>query len=230
MNKHCVLFLARTPTPILQQAVQELKTSYSIDSFIISDSPTHCKHSVYIPNEVCIKNNYRYCHWPSVQGKSALAWDRGLYFSAEQSDYDYYWFIEDDVYFRDTRLLYSMIERFTGFQYDFIATGRITLASEPSWSHWHLASGFFDKPVAAFMPVSRISKRLLKKVSNFAKQYERLAFHELMIASLAAENDMSFAEIKDIAPFVQMRYRPALTKEEIEQKANCILHPWKGAL
>lgn len=230
MNRHCVLFLARKPTEKLQQTVRELKSLYAIDSYIISDTPTDCNCSIHITNDECMDNNYIYATHPKFCGFPLSSRDRGLYFSAERSNYDYYWFVEDGIYFKDTQVLYSMIEKFINLQYDLVATEYKTPKKDPRWDHWHVGSELFEKPTAFFQPLCRVSKKLLQQVSAFVKEYNRLAFHELMLGSLAADNNMSFVEIRDVTPFVQLRYRPVWTKEEIDKKSNCILHPCKYIL
>ena len=116
------------------------------------------------------------------------AWGKAFYFAAENS-YDYYHFIEDDVYCRDITVFAQFIEAMSSYDTDLIAGSIHTQETAPTWPHWE--DDFFIK---CMLCISRVSGRLMEAVLKWREEHGKFVFLERQFPGVCVEQGMSYLD------------------------------------
>jgi hypothetical protein len=96
------------------------------------------------------------------------------------------WLIEDDVWWAENGLV-DMMSAYSSSSAHLIAQKlHPTYESGPSWPHWALGSGVLPNKFfsSSFNVICRVSFRVLEAAAALARARGRLAFHEVLFASL----------------------------------------------
>jgi len=167
-------------------------------------------------------------------------------------DFDYYWVIEDDVFYNG-----EWKELFASFNPDAISADLITshirfFSDEPTWLWWHTLQSNnkaninnMKEQLASFNPIYRISKRALVYLELKMQQGWK-GHHETLMPTLLFDagftlldfggsgrfsNEInnyykvSICSLNDFEHYTTLRYRPLISIEEITDKL--IYHPVK---
>ena len=120
-----------------------------------------------------------------------------LKFYLSHPDYDYYWLIEDDVYFNGNWK--SFFALFTTYTFDFISAYLRKYQEEPDWYWWNtLQTGRErideENKIHSFNPIYRLSRQAL------AYLHEALlngwsGHHEVLIPTLLLQRKCSMADM-----------------------------------
>lgn len=173
-----------------------------------------------------------------------------LYFYLSNPDFDYYWFVEDDVRFTGQWL--TLFSDFYSNDSDFISSHLRYLVEEPEWvwwdALWHPKEVIpIEKRVRSFNPIYRISNRALKFI-HMSLCDGWCGHHEVVIATLLMQNGFHISDFGGDGKFVSeecrnryytsrgpnaigaldlgtMRYRPVFT--EPGPLLNKLYHPIK---
>jgi len=130
--------------------------------------------------------------------KKTISWDKALfYFSKTNIDYDYVWYIEDDVYVPSKESLINLDLQY-GEDVDLLCSsyalndeGDVEL---DGWVHWNEHDNKVQKPWARGLQcICRMSKRLMNKIDEFVTEHKKLVFIELLFTSLARRHEMTVA-------------------------------------
>jgi hypothetical protein len=129
--------------------------------------------------------------------KKPSAWDKGFYTVSEYNlleQYDYFYFVEDDVYSKNYETLISFIkDAQSEFSVDFITKQIRPRSHHPQWKHWQEDyTNEFSNPSQSFNPLCRLSKALIEKILLYKEQYKSFNFHEILFASLCLEHNLSY--------------------------------------
>lgn len=172
-------------------------------------------------------------------------------FFRKHPHFDYYWLIEDDVWFNgDWSYFFSF---FQAFDHPFISSHLRTYAEEPQWSWWRsllhpIATIPREKRVRSFNPVYRLSKNAIEFLHRSLSDFW-IGHHEVLLPTLLINNGFSVADFGGHGNFVvkgnenrfytsegisaegrlsegTMRFRPAWNA--CEMKENMLYHPVKG--
>lgn len=166
--------------------------------------------------------------------KKPSAWDKAFYAISDEKlidIYDYFFFIEEDVYSHTYNSLIKFIyECSSGFAVDLI-TKRIKPQSHyASWKYWKEKYVLDLKyPSQSFNPLCRLSKNLIQIILDYRMKHNTFQFHEILIPSLCLENELSHIDyLSDniLKKYIgRIEYNPILLKTDIEN--NLIYHPVK---
>lgn len=166
--------------------------------------------------------------------KQPSAWDKAFYFIVNNNLitlYDYFFFIEDDVYSNEYEYIIQFITKINeNFDHDFITTRIKPKSHYPTWKHWKEEYvNQLKLPSQSFNPLCRLSSKLVKKIIEYKNNYQKFYFHEILIASLCLEynfSHMSYMENEDLKKYIgHIRYNPILEIKEIQD--DLIYHPVK---
>lgn len=227
MNQNLTLLLCKDyskDTILLETCL----ASKNIEYITICDS---CS----IDKDTKIKESGFYNLTRSPYIKKPSSWDKAFYEIYEEnliSKYNYFFFVEDDVYSKNYILLADfLIISNNNYNHDLITKCIRPKSHYPTWKHWKEEYiNQFKSPSQSFNPICRLSNKLISKIFQYQKDNSRFDFHEILFASLCKEHDLSYIEyIND--PILQqyvgaVSYKPILLKEEITD--NKIYHPVKA--
>ena len=207
---------------LFEHKLNELK----LHNIIVCDNCTLCEDDV-------IKNQGYYNLTRSPHIKKPSAWDKAFYRIKSDlllNKYDYFFFIEDDVYSKDYDLLIKFIIEAINFNEDLITKEIRPRSHHPTWRYWK--EEYINKLThqhQSFNPLCRISKRLIETIIEYKENNGKFEFHEILFSSLCLENNLSY--INYIKNETLKKYignivcNPIFTSEDISD--NLIHHPVK---
>lgn len=165
--------------------------------------------------------------------KKPSSWDKAFYsiFDNNLCDiYNYFFFIEDDVYSQNYTSLINFIIKCRTYKEDLITKSIRPKTHHPTWRYWKDPYvNDLKFPSQSFNPLCRISNRLIEKIIEYKNRNQNFNFHEILIASLCLENNLSYInyiENRDLNKyFGKIEYSPIMTKDMIHD--DLIYHPVK---
>jgi len=189
-----------------------------------------------IQNDSYLLSNGFYNLTRSPYIKKPSAWDKSFYTISESdllTKYDYFYFIEDDVYSENYEALISFIsDAQNTFTVDFITKKIRPKSHHPNWKHWN--EDYIDEfkfPSQSFNPLCRLSHNLITKIIEYKNKYNQFNFHEILFASLCLEHNLSYInyiENNILNKYIgNFRYNPIMVESDISD--HLIHHPVKDS-
>lgn len=128
--------------------------------------------------------------------KTPCSWEKAFYRIKKEKlfdNYDYFYFIEDDVFSKDFNTFNLLIDYLKNNNADLITHGLYS-DYHPLWALWDRISkdiSFFNQIHLArsLNPFCRLSSRLIKDILDFQDQHKTFIFHEILFPSLAKQNN-----------------------------------------
>ncbi len=157
--------------------------------------------------------------------KTPVSWDKATYyFSKINNNFDYIWYIEDDVFIPNSNAIYNLDNKYK--DYDLLTRANnisFDYNDRLNGGHWHLARNMLRLPLFGSMVCAlRISKNLLNKVNEFRNKHNRLLFIEIMFNTLCSQNKL---KNKIVPELITIAYRYDWKYNLI--KENFLYHPIK---
>jgi hypothetical protein len=131
-----------------------------------------------------------------------------LRFFLDHPDFDFYWFVEDDVRFTgDWRHYFEQLSRLT---HDFLACHIRRYEDEPNWNWWKLDHPHnsipFHNRLRSFNPVCRFSNRALRVIHE-ANRDGWCGHQEMLVPTLLHHRKCTMADIGGHGSFVPAGFR-----------------------
>jgi hypothetical protein len=228
MKKTAVCVLSRYYN---QNWINFLKTFSNYDIyFVVDDNDVIFKSTIHnitviqVNDDICRSNNYyKSSSWSNL--KEIVSWDRALYFfNCIKTDYEYVWFLEEDVFLHNENLLikidneYPETDLLCSFN-EINDTGDV----RAGWNHWVNVIHRIGTPWAhSLICICRMSRRLLDKIHGYRRD-RHLLFIEALFNTLAVHNNYSIEHPIEITETIT--YDRKWDYDEIE--ADKIYHPIK---
>ncbi len=162
--------------------------------------------------------------------KTPVSWDKCIYYFSEiePNKYDFYWFIEDDVFIPSKECIYNIDKKYIDNTYHLLSReNSVNLYNKNviahKWPLWHLAQGKIPLPwFKSLCCAIRISNTLLQIIKKYASIHKSLFFLELMFPSLCSHNKLKNKIIPELYP---VHFRHNWNYNDIYK--NMIYHPIK---
>lgn len=154
------------------------------------------------------------------------AWDKALYYFCKLNrSYENVWFFEDDVYFYNEFTIARLDETYKDQD---LLCNKITPKSDDMKStwfwHWPLFTINLSEPhFRAMVCVTRMSKRLLAHIANYAHQNKTIFYLETLFPTIALHHNLTY-ETPD--EFKNVIYRHDWVAEDIN--TTHFYHPMKN--
>jgi hypothetical protein len=178
---------------------------------------------VRIENNKC--NNSGFIDTNFTLNKLISGWDKALYyFGVENTNYDFIWFMEDDVYFYNENSLLNIDKQF--IKADLLSSSCVNNIYDRKKDDWHwkgMKINYNPPYYRGMMCAVRMSKQLMKCITEYANKNKTLFFLEALFPTVAIKNNLKCAipeELKEI------HYRKNFEKEEIDKVK--LFHPVKN--
>lgn len=220
--KSFALILTREHNDYTKKLYEEL----DIDSVVISDSD-------YQDSDMMSLGFYDMTRMV----KRPSAWDKAFYYLAVYDivhKYDYFYFIEDDVYCKDLNRFNELISFLdTKFGSDLITYEILSKEKSEDWMWWGYAKRFladyFTNHNKSFNPLCRLSSKLIEEILYFRVDKNQFFFHEVLFPTLCADRGLIFDDFRDLPEIEKfigtIQYRPLMDSETITD--DRIHHPVK---
>jgi hypothetical protein len=178
-----------------------------------------------------IKINNQECEDAGYKGSvlyfpnKAVSRDKALYyFSKDNIEYDYVWFIEEDVFIPETTTIKKIDNKYpTG---DLLVSANEIINQKNNDWHWNyvFTQTSIEPPYSKCMICAiRCSKKLINVINNYVSQYKSLFLDEALFNTLSIHNNL---EIKTIEELKNMTYNYKWDLSEIEK--DKLYHPIKS--
>ena len=204
-----VLILSENPTPYWEAMAEE----------VTKNIEGTCWTALFLPNsspdKICIEKGFQKL---TVKGtpqakeqfsrekelqveeeKAVTNTDKAFYWLsklASQDTIDYIWLIEDDVCFRNSNSLISLVKNYENDPADFIAA---SCFERPDYSEWLTQKWFIDEKFfgekdfwQSTTPICRVSKRLISAVAEMAAKHGSLPYIEALLPTLTINNNWTY--------------------------------------
>lgn len=141
--------------------------------------------------------------------KSTVLWldnkscsrDKALYyFTKETIDYNYIWFVEEDVFIPTIYTIENIDKKYKS--YDLLVTSHIVIDQISSEWHWkHINRQIkLNPPYASSMICAiRCSKAMLNSIKAYAKEHDNLFMDEALFNTLAIHNNLRILCIPELS-------------------------------
>jgi len=183
---------------------------------------------IKINNEICEKSGFKNTH---LRIKGSISRDKALYYFYKMNiNYDYIWFIEEDVFIPTPETIKNIDIKYP--DQDLLVRNHETIYEYRNDWHWKLVnSQIRDKinlPYAwahgAGICAVRCSKKLLECIYNHALNYKSLFLDEVLFNIIALHNKLNVKGIEELKGIV-WRKKGGWKKSDIN-KSN-LYHPVK---
>ena len=155
-----------------------------------------------LDNNIALKSGYNNSNTIGLH-KLVSGWDKALfYFSNYNVNYDYVWFIEDDVFFYNEKTIIDIDVKYPS--YDLLANCDF---KEGNYNDW-LWSGIkinLPKPYySGMMCAIRVSKDLLKNINVYANRNKKVFFIEALFPTIINHNNLTYFQPDELT---NIKYR-----------------------
>jgi hypothetical protein len=180
---------------------------------------TNC-HFIQIDNNET-KNAGFFTSCTRVSLPEVIAWDKALYYFSNpenQSNFEYIWFIEDDVFFFSQDTIYDIDKKYPSEdlltnKYDINEHG-ITHYNYNSW-HWEqMIINLFPPYYNCMVCATRFSIKMLECVYEYVQINHTLFFIEAMFPTLAKSYKLNYACPEELSTII---YRGNWNSENINK-------------
>lgn len=179
--------------------------------------------------------------------KHPTSWEKAFYHIYKNKlTYDYYYFIEEDVYCNNLDTFIDAFKSLENIPSDLVAT-KIESFTKSRWVHFkqgHIKKLYKGPPhhilYRSFNPFCRISQNLMNKLFEFYEQYNCFYYNEMMFSTICFNNSLSAIDFKKhplLSPYFgtfifisgEEKIRRYITVEEKQElfSTDKIVHPRK---
>lgn len=225
MNKSAICFLSRSPNTYLIDFVEELKKDNFADIYIMCDDNNKKitqDYIIQIEDKISFKRGFYNTTWFG----RPCSWDKSLYyFCIEKKDYDFVWFIEDDVFIPSVEAIKNFHEKYINSDLVCQSNGCNATGDISEW-HWRKAVSYFRSlPWYCSMTcMIGVSRKLLNIIRKYVYYRKRLAFQEIMFNTLAMRAKLIVSTPPELSTIA---YRHQWSFDDVERRPNNFFHPVK---
>ena len=170
---------------------------------------------IKIKDEICKQNGYENTNFFI---KPISGWDKALYyFGLENSNYNFVWFLEDDVFFYNENTLLTIDKE---YKKDDLLSNNFNINQngvKNTW-HWNKININYTPPYYhGMMCIVRFSKKMMFCINDYAKKNNTLFFLEAMFPTIAIKNKLKY---NNPTQFNDVHYRHKFTKKKYKKKKS----------
>jgi hypothetical protein len=176
---------------------------------------------IKVENEKCNINGYIDTNF--TLNKLISGWDKALYyFGFENNNYEFIWFMEDDVFFYNENTIIQIDNQYINDDLLSNGYGENINGNKNFW-HWNIINIKYPPPYYNSMVcIVRFSKKMLNCINDYASKNKTLFFLEALFPTISIKNNLKF---NNPIEFSNICYRRQIKKENIN--INYLYHPVK---
>jgi hypothetical protein len=221
-DKNALCFIIRQYNELLFEFAETCTFNYDV-YIVIDDNSTiipskNNVNIVQISNQECLDNyfirsTYRF-------NQDVTGWDKAFYYFTHYVDYNYVWFLEDDVYFGNSIVLKKIDNKYENI--DMLCEG-ITHHKTNNYIK-EFKKALKIEIYQSMICAVRLSKNVLDLLKIISQKYKRLYFHEILLLSLVKQYKLSCLRIPELST---IRYRHDWKYNTVKSKPSNLFHPIK---
>jgi hypothetical protein len=176
---------------------------------------------IKIENQKCKLNGYIDTNF--TLKKLISGWDKALYyFGVEDKNYDFIWFIEDDVLFYNEDTIIRIDSQYINDDLLSNAYSENKNGDKNTWV-WRRINIQYSPPYyKGMMCAARFSAKMMNCINNYANENNTLFFLEALFPTIAIKNNLKY---NNPVEFNKIHYRYNFKGEKINK--NIFYHPVK---
>lgn len=235
VKKRAIALIVKEPSEIY---LDFLAKFVSYDVYIIIDSDKSMLHLqkkykmlniIQFDEQLCLKYGFKNVNYIGIR-KLVSGWDKALLFFSVviPNRYKQVWFIEDDVFFLNEKVLTNLDEKYENE--DLLAncdfqTQTTNNIKENPWL-WCLIDIKIAKPhYSGMMCITRMSRRLLQGIRLYATKYKTLFFLEALFPTITSHLSLTHFNPDELTT---VTYRQEFNEEtDVSKLKTDIFHPVK---
>ena len=228
MNTKCVCLICFTPNEIWFDFLSKF-TKYDIYIMIDDNSKDYKEeysnfrniHVIQIKNEDCKNNGFVDMNF--TIRKNITSWEKAIYyFSTINTEYNYVWFFEDDVFFYHEQSLINIDSKYDNSDLLSKSYSENISGDKKNWL-WNTINIKFSPPYYnAMVCIVRISSQMLYKIRNYANEHKTLFFLEALFPTICKKYNLQY---DTPCQFKNIIYRKDYTDKDMDE--NNLFHPIK---
>jgi len=169
-----------------------------------------CKMSGYIDSNFCLK-------------KLISGWDKALYyFGMEDINYNFIWFLEDDVFFYNENTLLQIDKQYLDDDLLSKQYGENKDGEKVTWLWRRININYSPPYYSGMMCIVRFSHKMMRCINEYANENKTLFFLEALFPTIAIKNSLKYNTPSE---FDNIYYRHHFKNEDINKKH--LYHPIK---
>lgn len=178
---------------------------------------------IKINNKICESEGFQNTH-SKIKGSTSR--EKALYYFYKNNiNYDYIWFIEEDVFIPTIDTIKNINNKYP--DNDLLVSGHNIIYEERTNWHWEMVNKQLNNKISlpyskAMICAIRCSKKLLEHIFTYALKYKTLFFCEVMFNTIALHNNLNIKVIEELKTIV---WRKEWNKNNINIKN--LYHPVK---
>lgn len=236
--KTAISFITLTPNKYLIDFCYDILDKIDTDiyifidnnNFVLPDSKNLKLKFIKINNNDCIINGFQWVTFLMYNPNSlqVCSWDKALfYFSNINTDYDFIWGFEDDVFIPSINTLINLYNKYVNENNDLIvAKNEGNFDGNFTWLWRQAYNANLPLPwYCSMVPALGLSKRLIQIINNYAKKNGTLVLTEILFNTLAMHNNLNVIIAPELSTIV---YKNNWTIEDIKNNKNNLFHPIKN--
>jgi hypothetical protein len=176
---------------------------------------------IKIDESKCISNGYTNCEFSD---KLINGWDKALYyFGVENKNYEFIWFMEDDVFFYKEETLgkidinYKTDDLLSNSYYSKTDNRRKNL-----WNWDNINIAYNEPYYSGTMNSVRVSKKMMNSINNYAIKNKKIFYIEALFPTIAKKNNLIYSNPTEL---FNIQNSPNYERKDVN-KTN-IYHPEK---
>jgi hypothetical protein len=157
--------------------------------------------------------------------KSVAGWDKALFYFAcnHAYNYDYVWFMEDDVYFYNENTLIDIDNKYD--KTDLLCNSSFKEAKLNEWLWYRININFPTPYYCGMVCICRFSRNMLESIKDYTIQNKTLFFLEALFPTIAVKYNLTY--ISNPIEFITVTHRENFSLNyELLNKTN-LYHPIK---
>jgi hypothetical protein len=238
VKKRAIALIVKEPTEIY---LDFLAKFVSYDVYIIIDSDKSMLHFqkkykmlniIQFDEQLCLNYGYKNVNFIGIR-KRISGWDKALLFFSViiPNMYNQVWFIEDDVFFLEEKVLTNLDEKYEGQDLlancDFKSQTTNNINEFP-WLWFYIDIKLAYPHYSGMMCITRMSKRLLQGIRWYATRYKTLFFLEALFPTITKHFGLSHFCPEELT---SVTYRQEFNEEtDVSKLKTHIFHPIKDII
>jgi hypothetical protein len=176
---------------------------------------------IKVENEKCTLHGYIDANF--FINKLISGWDKALYyFNTEENNYDFIWFVEDDVFFYNEDTIIQIDSKYIND--DLLSNCYLENTNgETHYWHWNKINIQYPPPYYnGMMCVVRVSKKMIDCINDYAYKNKTLFFLEALFPTISIKNNLKYSSPSE---FYNIHFRYDFKINDID--TNNLYHPVK---
>jgi hypothetical protein len=176
--------------------IDDFSINYYNDEYYQKEYPNFV--FVQLDNVNCMENGFQMANL--ALNKMVSGWDKAIYFfSFYYKEYDYIWYIEDDIFFYNENVFQNIDMKYPDSD---LLVKQIDERDDEKWL-WSAVINHLPEPhYNSLVCVCRVSKQLLSCIYDYVKKYKQLIFIEMLFTSVAKANNLKCDCPHELVPVI----------------------------